>query len=250
MSEFDEKSGENSTRGAGASDRKTPVGCVPGPGERGAPLPLPVCSQTEDADPFSSEEYAGAFKRPQRTIEYILGSSRRLARSVYDGGAPWRLAMMLLMVSLLAAIPYGIVSPRGDWWKIAALYCGSLAICFPSLHVFAQFFGVKLELLRSLALSMIITATAALFTFGFFPIIWFLNKSIVPGNDTVIRPQELSTFLLYTSLVLGLVQIARCLVAPGFRKAQRNASLGFLFILWTPLLIFITHRMAGLLELL
>jgi hypothetical protein len=156
---------------------------------------------------------------------------------------------MLLAGSLLASIPYGIVSPRGNWWKIAVLYCGSLTICFPSLHIFAQFFGVKLKPMRSLALSMIITATASIFTFGFFPIIWFLKISIIPGDYTVITPNRLSTFLLYVSLALGLVQVGKCLSDPSFRRAQRNPSLGFLFVLWAPLLIFITHRMACLLEL-
>jgi hypothetical protein len=248
MSEVDGMSEGHAANGAGG--HKTPVGCVPGPSERSTtPLP-PHELPPEDSDPFSLEEYAEVFKNPHRTIEYILGSSRRLARSVDSGKAPWRLAMMLLAVSLLAAIPYGVVAPRGNWWKIAALYCGSLAICFPSLHIFAQFFGVRLDLLRSLALSMVITATAAIFTFGFFPIIWFLKISIVANKYTFIGPGELSTFLLYVSLALGLMQIARCLISPGFRKAQQNPSLGLLFVLWAPLLIFITHRMADLLELL
>jgi hypothetical protein len=214
-----------------------------------APPPLPGCSKAEQIIAFSPEEYEGVLKQPQQTIEYILGSHGRLARSVWEGESPWRLAVMLLAVSLLASIPYGIVSPHGNWWKITVLYCGSLAICFPSLHIFAQFFGVKLKLMRSLALSMIITATAAIFTFGFSPIIWFLKFSILPREQTVIGPDELSTFLLYVSLALGLVQVGRCLSDPGFRRAQRNPSLIFLFILWAPLLIFITYRMTCLLRL-
>jgi hypothetical protein len=253
MSEMDRESGESfksTPDGTGAGEHGIPVGCVPDPNAPHMSPPLPACSQAETAIAFSQEEYEGVLKRPQQAIEYILGSSSRLVRSVWEGEAPWRLAIMLLAASLLTSIPYGIVSPHGDWWKIAVLYCGSLAICFPSLHIFAQFFGVKLKLMRSLSLSMIITATAAIFTFGFSPIIWFLDKTIKPSEQTVIRPDQLSTFLLYVSLALGLVQVGRCLSDPGFRRAHRNLSLGFLFILWAPLLIFITHRMACLLELL
>jgi hypothetical protein len=251
MNEMDKESGRSSNApgGAGAGGHGIPGGCAPAPKDPNVPPSLPACSQAEEAIAFSQEEYEGALKRPQQTIEYVLGSRSRLARSVWDGEAPWRLAAMLLAVSLLASIPYGIVSPHGDWWKIAVLYCGSLAICFPSLHIFAQFFGVKLKLMRSLALSMIITATAAIFTFGFFPIIWFLKFSIIRREQTVIGPDELSTFLLYVSLALGLVQIGRCLSDPGFRRAQKSPSLWFLFILWAPLLIFITYRMACRLEL-
>jgi len=260
MNDMDNESGgslKNTFDGTDAGGHSIPVGCVPGPNEPKVPPPLLASSQAEVAIAFSPEEYGGVLKRPEQTIEYILGSSSRLARSVWDGEAPWRLAAMLLATSLLASIPYGIVSPHpygivsphSNWWKIAVLYCGSLAICFPSLHIFAQFFGVKLKLMRSMALSMIITATAAIFTFGFFPIIWFLSVSIIPGQNSVVGPSQLSTFLLYVSLALGLVQVGRCLSDSSFRRAQRNPSLGFLFILWAPLLIFITHRMACLLEL-
>jgi hypothetical protein len=231
---------------AGTGSPNVPGGRAPAPSARSAP-PL-LTSPEEEIIAFSPEEYAGALRQPQRTIEYVLGSSGRLARSVCDGGTPWRLAFMLLTVSLLAAIPYGIVAPHSGWWKIAALYCGSLAICFPSLHIFAQFFSVRLELLRSLALAMIITATSAFFALGFSPIVWFLKISIVPREQPIITPYDLSIFLLYVSLILGLVQIMRCLIGRGFRQAHGSPLLILLVVLWAPLLIFITHRMSMLLE--
>jgi hypothetical protein len=184
--------------------------------------------------------------RPQRVIEYVLGGKDRLARSIWDGRGIWRLAGILLGVSLLAAIPYGVVSPQATWWKIAVLFTGSLVICFPSLHAFAQFFGLKLDLGRNFALSLIITATAALFTLGFFPIVWFIGYSISPGEGAVIVPEDLSRALLWLSLTLGLVQIGRCLADRNTRQ-QQKASLVLLFLLWTPLLIFITCRMCRLL---
>jgi hypothetical protein len=181
-------------------------------------------------------------------FEYVLGGKDRLARSIRDGKGIWRLAGMLLAASLLAAIPYGLVSPRAEWWKIAVLFTGSLAICFPSLHAFGQFFGLRLDLGRNLALSLIITATAGLFTLGFFPIVWFLGYSIQPGEGTLVTPLDLSRMLLWLSLGLGLVQIGRCLGDRNTRQRQQ-APLGLLFLLWTPLLIFITYRMSMLLGL-
>ena len=234
--------------GPAGTERTEPTGAdaVPRPANGGHP-PLPLPAREEPAQPFSAEEYAGLFLRPQRSIEYILGSRERLSRSVWDGRHVWRLAAMLLAASLLAAIPYGIVAPRGNWWTIAVLFCGSLMICFPSLHTFAQFCGLRLDLGRNFALSLIITATASLFTFGFFPIIWFIQFSIAPAQATIVAPRDLSDLLLWISMLLGLVQIGRCLAGRDSRS-RRQASIGLLFLLWAPLLIFITYRMALLLE--
>ena len=194
----------------------------PDPTPAGPPqIPFPDLPREESAA-FSDQEYAGVLRQPQRAIEYVLGSKERLARSLWEGPAVWRLGALLLAVSLLAAIPYGLVSPDSAWWKIAALYCGSLGVCFPSLHTFAQFLDVRLDLARSLAMSLIITATAALFTFAFFPVIWFLRHSIVPDDRTAIGPHELSIFLIAVSLALGLVQLGRCLADRAIQRQRRG----------------------------
>ena len=84
-------------------------------------------------------------------VEYILGGADRLARSLAEGRALWAIAAVLMAASVLATVPYGLLSPAASPWKIATLFTGSLLICFPCLYVFGQFLGFKLDLAQNLA---------------------------------------------------------------------------------------------------
>ena len=223
----------------------------PAPGDScGAPRgPARQSGPREQAEPFSEDELRRALRRPYLIIEYVLGAKERLARSLSQGRSLWLLAFMLLVTSLLSTVPYGVLSPVKSFWKVAVLYTGSLFICFPCLHMFAQFLGFRFDLAQNSALALVITAVAGLFTFGFFPIIWFIDYTTRPGAGTLILPEQLSVFLLALSLLMGIVQMGRCLALEGM-PAGEAGQFGLLVALWLPLLVFITYRMADLLALL
>ena len=133
------------------------------------------------AEPFSERELMQALARPHRIIECVLGGKERLAANLTSGQALGWLVLLLLATSLLSTIPYGAFSPTRTFWKIAVLYTGSLLLCFPCLHTFAEFLGFRLGLGRTFALALVITSVAGLFTFGFFPIIWFIDFTTQAG---------------------------------------------------------------------
>lgn len=201
-----------------------------------------------EPEPFSIGELRLALVRPHLVIEYVLGAKERLARTLSEGQGLWQLALLLLLTSVFSTVPYGALSPARSFWRIAVLYTGSLAICFPSLHVFAQFVGFPFALAHNLALSLVITSVAGLFTFAFFPIIWFIDFSTRPGSGAVVLPGGLSVALLSVSLLLGIVQMARCLALRVGRRRGEGAF-GLLIACWLPLFAFITRRMAAVLGL-
>jgi hypothetical protein len=202
-----------------------------------------------ESAPFSDDELRRALLRPDLAMECALGGRERLTRNLAEGRGMWWLAGLLMATSLLAAVPYGVVAPRARFWNIAVLYTGSLLICFPCLHVFSQFLGMRFRLAQNLVLALLITSVAGLFTFGFFPIIWFIDATTQATRDTQIVPADLSVLLLAVSLAMGMVQMGRCLVAPNGlgRKAKQFPVL---MAFWLVLLVFITYRMATVLALL
>ena len=115
--------------------------------------------------------------------------------------------------------------------------------------MFSQFLGFKFDLAQNLAMAMVITCVAGLFTLAFFPIIWFIDLTIRNDLPMVISPSDLSTLLLAVSLLLGVVHMWRCLIRRGGMSARSMAFQGLIFC-WLPVLVFITLRMARLLELL
>ena len=214
-------------------------------------------AQTADPAPFSRRELESALLRPDIAMEMALGGRDRMARNLSEGSGLGLLAVMLLAASLLAALPYGAVAPlNGDdamrlraFWRVAALYTGSLFICFPCLHVFAQFLGCRLTLIQNLVVALLIPAVAGFFSFGFFPIIWFIELTTEATPGRTVSPAHLSTFLLGVGMVMGMAQMARCLLA---RDGIWRVAVGFPFLIgfWLLLLVFITQRMARLLGLL
>ncbi|HUT59619.1 MAG TPA: hypothetical protein VNA25_17370, partial [Phycisphaerae bacterium] len=162
------------------------------------PCPPPIPAQRPappPADPFEPAELRRALTRPHLLFETVLGSKDRLAVTLGAGRAVWLLVAILLAVSLAAPVPYGLLSPTASAWRVAMLYVGSLAICFPCLHAFGQFLGLQINLGRTLALSLVITAAAGLFAFAFAPIIWFLDYSMAADECTRVSPASLSVML-------------------------------------------------------
>ena len=187
--------------------------------------------------------------RPYLVADYVLAGKDRLARNLSRGPGVWLVAGILLVTGLVSTVPYGYLCPVGSFWKIAVLYTGSLLICLPCLHIFSQFLGFKFDLAQNLATALVITCVAGLFTFAFFPIIWFIDFTTRCDLATVITPADLSTVLLTVSLLIGVLHMWRCLIRRGGMSAGAVAFQVLIFC-WLPLLVFITFRMARVLELL
>jgi hypothetical protein len=225
----------------------------PAPGRRPGenPPPLPHVAGRADRNgtatrPLSPEELKGSLVRPDLLAAQVLGSADRIALNLSGGEGLGLLIVLLSGASLVATAPYGAFSPVESWWKVAALFTGSLLICFPSLHVFLQFLGVKISLARNLALSLVITATAGLFTLGFSPIIWFIDRTTRATDSSVVTPSDLSRLLLAVSLLMGVVQMGRCLAASRCGADDRSSMTAPIFV-WIALYFFIVWRMAGVL---
>ena len=199
----------------------------------GPPAPSP--------DPFSREELNRTIWLPLRLLEVVLAERGRLVANVTHRLDLGRLAIAMFIGSVLFALPYGAVLTPEKFWDIAILYVGSMAICFPSLQVFSAYLGVAISLTQNLVLALIITTAAALFCFGFFPILWFLDSTMGDGGEAV-TSAHISIGLLTISLIAGISQLNRCLFVDSTLDAFR-ASLP-LWIGWQVLLVFITYRMA------
>ena len=194
------------------------------------------------AVPFDAAELRTVFVRPLRVLDIVFSDRKRLAETIAEGKVVHLLTAVLLYGSVLFALPYGAVLAREDFWKVAVVFVGSLGICLPSLQVFGSYVGLRIGTGQNLALGLVITSVAALFTFGFFPILWFLRATML--EDSTVTPSHLSVILLVFSLLAGIVHLYRCL--PRFVGAVSTYVALTLF--WQVLFIFITHRMARLLE--
>jgi hypothetical protein len=151
--------------------------------ESNQPKFVPDAYPPDEVEPFSSHDLFVVLYKPYLIAELVLGGRERLARNLSNGIGIALLALLLLLASVIAPIPYGLFTPSGSFWKIAALYTGSMAICFPCLHIFTQFMGFRIDLARILGLALVITCVAGLFAFGFAPIIGFIYFSTDVSPD-------------------------------------------------------------------
>jgi hypothetical protein len=208
----------------------------------GPPEPL-----SPPPNPFSRKELNKTLAMPLRLLEVVLAERGRLVANITGRRDLARLALAMLLGSVLFALPYGAVLSPSRFWDIATLFVGSMVICFPSLLVFSAYLGVAISLTQNLVLALIITTASALFCFGFFPILWFL-RSTMADDGGIVTAEHISIGLLTVSLIAGISQLNRCLFVD---KALRGVqSSPFLLLIWQGLLIFITYRMATVLEIL
>ncbi len=210
----------------------------------GPPEPL-----SPPPNPFSRKELNKTLAMPLRLLEVVLAERGRLVANITGHRDLARLALAMLLGSVLFALPYGAVLSPSSFWNIATLFVGSMVICFPSLLVFSAYLGVAISLTQNLvlALALIITTASALFCFGFFPILWFL-RSTMADDGGIVTAEHISIGLLTVSLIAGICQLNRCLFVDKVLREVRSNPLLLLF--WQGLLIFITYRMATVLEIL
>ncbi len=213
--------------------------------EEPVPLPPPI-PRPAAPDPLSAHETWSAVRRPDRLLNLVLGERSRVIATVADGRGIWPLIFALLVASVLVSLPYGAVLEPDELGNIALLLLGSMLVCFPSLQVFSNFVGLKVDVAQHLALALLITAVASCFTFGFFPILWFLQNTM--GAGEAIDSHDLHVTFLTFSVLAGLCQLMACF-ALGRKFGFFGESYGVLILIWQTLFLFITYRMALFLEL-
>ena len=212
----------------------------------GLPEPLPRFAASPPNEPHSADFVAGALANPVRAIDLVLATPERVGANLVRASALGGLARVFLLASVLFAIPYGIVLAPESWWKIVVFYLGSTLICLPSLHVFASYLGQRLSLLQILVLALTVPAVAALFTFGFAPILAFLRLTMEGGSGQV-PWRAISNLLLAVAALAGIVQQWRTLLAA--KGAARSALFPLVLTFWHAVLVYVMARMGSLLGL-
>ena len=196
---------------------------------------------------FEAQDLGLSLLSPARIVEVLLTDWPRLAKSVAEKRFLGRLGLILLLVSAVASIPYGAVLREDGFWRISAVFVGSLAICFPSLFIFSAYLGCRVDFRQNLVLSLLITSVSAIFSFGFFPILWFLDETMTTAASTI-GTREISMALLGIALLAGIVHLMRCMFADT--SLTPKGSYSSLIMLWMALLVFISIRMGITLDVL
>ncbi len=195
--------------------------------------------------PLSRSDLKRIQRRPLQAMDVLLAQRDRVIASVVDG-KEWGLVLrIMLFVSLGFALPYGLIENPSRIGHISLLFLGSVLLCLPALHVFSVYMGVSISVMQSSALALWVSAVAALFTFAFAPIVWFLGLTM--GDSDGITVSGISMAFLFVSLVAGMSQLMRC--TDALKREGMTVSVPLL-IAWQVLLTFIWFRMALLLELL
>lgn len=208
------------------------TGAVQGP-------PSPQLPEEPQVAPFGPGELAATATRPHRLLDVVLGERRRLAATLHGGDALPALLAALVACSLLGALPFAMVDGLDRAAHVAALFLGSVLLCYPSLQVFGAYLGVQLRPAQCLAIALVIPSAAALFTLGFAPIYWFLQWTMpaIDGEWNLTR-----IVLLVLSLLLALSHVNRCLYADARLSPLRDSWA--LWAGWQLLVVFLTWRMA------
>jgi hypothetical protein len=194
-------------------------------------------------------EILGAFRRPQRAIDLVLGHHARLARSLAEGRCASLLALLLLVVGVICSLPMGALPPLSAFWKVAALFTGSVLLCFPSLFVFGVYTGSRIGPGQGLALSLLVSAVAGCFALGFAPIVWFIDLTSGEGAFPAIPPKTVALAFLVASLCLALLRLAGCMAGMG-RLRELGRTVQVLITAWVALLVLVFYRMTLVLDLL
>lgn len=199
----------------------------------------------QPAEPHEAQELISVLTQPLRIFDLVMTERDRLVATIAGRRNAGALTLVLLVATALFSFPFGAVIDPARAWRIALLLVGSVAICLPSLHVFSAFLGLETTLGQTVSLTLVIACVSALFTFGFAPIVWFLDTTMEAGE--LVTAHDLAVILLWVSIAAGLVQLLRCLgdaVRPG------TVDVSFLIVIpWQCVFVYITYRMARVLGL-
>lgn len=201
---------------------------------------------TLDRSAHSPEELRDTLRRPHHLLGLVLVQRERFFGSVARDRHLWWLVGTLALGSIAYAVPFGLVVGGAQFWKVPALLLGAVVICVPSLHVVGAFIGSRFSLPQTLSLALVISAVSALFSFGFFPIAWFLGATM--RDEGLVTPGGIALTLLGIAVIAGITQALRTHHAVSVLREFR-AHFTPLLVAWSLLLVFITWRLAGALGL-
>jgi hypothetical protein len=196
---------------------------------------------------FSRQELRACLRAPFRLADMVLGQRRRLAMNVGQEHRLPTLALVLAAATAGFALPFGAVLGPGFWWRVAALLLGAVAVCGPALHVLAVHRGVRFTRMQTLCVSLAASATAAVFTFAFAPILAFAR--LTSSHGQAVGAHALVLLLLPLSVFAGIGQLLRFL-RQGTALVPLGLSLAPALFVWLPLFLFVNVRLAGVLGLL
>jgi hypothetical protein len=211
-----------------------------------SPVAPPVRPPRAPALPFDEPAVSDVFSNPLRGIDVSLASPDRVGASVAAGAVLGRLALLLLLTSVLYAIPYGCVLSLESWWKIVAFTLGSTLICLPSLFVFSSYLGQRMRLEQILVLGLTIPAVAALISVGFAPILAFL-RATMNENSGQVPWRSVSDVLLGVAVLAGIVQLWRTWYAA--RAAAPAGLFTLVLLVWHAVFLHVLLRMGSVLHL-
>ncbi len=198
------------------------------------------------AEPLLSSEIAASLRNPLQLVDLVLATPERLAANLESASAGPALALAFVVAATLFAVPYGLVISWDSWWRIAALYLGSTLICLPSLYVFARYVGVRVGPLQIAVLAATVPAVAAMFTFGFAPVLAFL-RATMESESATISWLDLSQILLAIALVAGIGRLWRCILFA--RGLDTRQPLVLVLLGWHGVFLHVLLRMADVLGL-
>jgi hypothetical protein len=189
--------------------------------------------------PFAACELRAAVRSPHRAVDLLLVERARLAKTVASGDNLLPLAGILLATSVLAPLPLGAVLGPAHVFRVALLHVGSVALCFPALHVWSCYLGGRNRLAQDFVLSLLVSAVAGLFALSFAPIVWFLRLTTAPES---IEVGAATSIFLAISVLAGLVYLLR---AVRDQAAALSPSRGhrLVVVAWMVLFVFVVHRM-------
>ena len=197
---------------------------------------------------FSPAEIKRAIYLPHLAIEYILGKRDRLSLSVRERGRLGLMVMLLFVAGLAFSVPYSLLEPVSGSFKpyklmyIFLLFTGSLLICLPSLHIFNKYVGLDQDPGQSLAMALVISTVAAMVSFGFFPIVWFIHFTSGATPSAADTIKILSNCLLTAAFFMGVLHMGRCFLWSRQLPKLKTANL-LVMAFWVCLLTYITYRM-------
>lgn len=214
-----------------------------------AQQPVPAAAAAAPVPPvlaFDAVELRRCMVRPHTILEIVLAERGRLVATVCKHSNLTVLVAVMVATSIAFTVPFALVRGPGKAGDIAVLFLGSTVLCVPSLQVFSSYLGVRATVGQNLALALLVPSAAALFSFGFFPIYWFLEMTMAEGS--AVPAGAIAIGLLTVSLVLGLAHLNRCLLVDSALSGLRSSWV--LLVGWQSLLVFITYRMAVALHIL
>jgi len=199
----------------------------------------------EETQPFSRQELRGMLGAPLRMVDLVLGNRRRFAANVAQEHRLPTLLLVLTIATAAFAVPFGAVLGPGQFWRVAALLLGGLAICVPSLHVFGRYLGAGLSWAQTLAMALAATAVTSLFTFALAPILGFFRATM--SSSAEVTPQGMAVMLLVCAFAAGVGQLFRlALAVPALARRIGPAAIPVIFP-WLVLYLIITVRLASVL---